>query len=249
MQEAVQGTTTPTAANVSSEIPTEAVPPIRAANLKLDQMRRDEKDLVKSIHGCSPLGKAVLQEKLNEVREQIKAELGARTELLPGARQVRIALNALQHREEADQRAEKKLAAHKVQMERMQKELAELEAKVVTTKAAVSEARANLTKAEAVVAEERATASADMAVEADYTVGDETTRCEPQQDEPAITLSAVQNIMLHAAKTLGDGSADTGQALLRFLEQGFMANASTMRRIREQEDTTPATQPDLSQET
>ena len=87
--------TTPAAATVSSEVPSDAVPPIRAANLKLDQLRRDEKDLLRSINGCSPLGKAVLQEKLNEVREQIKAELGARTELLPGARQVRIALNAL----------------------------------------------------------------------------------------------------------------------------------------------------------
>ena len=223
------------------------VPPIRAANRKLDDLRRDEKDLAKSLQGCTPLGKAILQERLDDIRAKIKTELGARTELLPGSRQVRIALNNLQHCEDADQRAEKKLAAHKIQLERMQHEMGELEAKVATAKAEVAQARESLAKAEAVVAGEQAAASADMAVDADHTVGDETTRCEPQQEEEALGLDKAHSIMRQAMDQYGEDSPE--RAFLLYLGQQFQRASCTMRHVYPRDDgETPPTQIDPTQE-
>ena len=65
-------------------------PAVRAANSKLEQLRSNEKDLVKSMQGCAPMAKAYLQEELDEVRTHIRETLAVRTEHLPGARQGRI---------------------------------------------------------------------------------------------------------------------------------------------------------------
>ena len=240
------GTSPPATADGPDLVGDGTVPPIRAANRKLDDLRRDEKDLAKSLQGCTPLGKAILQERLDDVRAKIKAELGARAELLPGSRQVRIALNHLQHCEDAGTRAEKKLAAHKAQLERMQNEMGELEAKVAAAKAEVAQARESLAKAEAVVAGEQAAASADMAVDADHTVGDESTRCGPQHQAQALSLDRAEDIMREAMDAFDDNSPDQG--FIRWLAQRFQAASRTMQYVPETEDPTPPTQIDPTQD-
>ena len=234
-------------ANDQQQAMPQANPAVRAANNKLDQLRSQEKDLVKSMQACAPLAKAVLQEKLDEVRALIKGTLAARTEHLPGARQVRIALNHLQNEEDKATRAERKLTAHKEQIDRMQRELAELETKQADARAAVMVAKENLAKAEAVVAEERA-ATADVAMDHDFNIGDESTRCGPHFEVEALSRDHLTKLLHHTRAQLDDAGGET-ISVIDYLLRVIGEQARPMRPATTDTDATPPTQIDPTQAT
>ena len=233
-------------ANGQEHAAPQANPAVRAANTRLEQLRSQEKDIARSMQGCAPLAKAVLQEKLDEVRGQIKGTLAARTEHLPGARQVRIALNHLQNEEDKAQRAERKLTAHKEQIERLQRELVDLEAKQEAARAGVLAAKESLAKAEAVVADERAS-TADVAMDHDFTMGDEGTRCGPHVEAEAISIQTVKDLAEGSLRQLRASGSECDTQFVDFLIGTFAAHARLMRVMPDEGDETPATQVDPTQ--
>ena len=84
-------------------------------------------------------------------------------------------------------------------------------------------------------------------MEQDFTMGDETTRCGPHQDDQAIPVCKAQSVMRRVMERLDDSGGEAGPDFLNFLYNELVGSAGPMRHIRARDDTTPATQIDQSQ--